>query len=515
MIAHRLRRWLWAFAVAASLGLLQAPARVQAQAAAETRVAVVIGNAAYPTAPLVNTLGDAAAVAATLREAGFSVIELRDGTKAQMLQAVERAAALLRGRGGVGLFYFAGHGVQLDWHNYLVPVDAQLASAATLRDSGLNLQTVIDAFRMSGNRVSLVVLDACRDNPFVDGAGVKGLAQMDAPPGTMLAFATAPGRVAEDGNPIDGNGLYTHHLVREMRRPATKVEDVFKRVRVQVRKDSQGRQVPWESTSLEDDFYFDPTIRVTTLAEDERTRAVSADVARERAEWARIRRSTDPGDFVDFLIRQKSGEFADTAELRLQELRQLSARAKPGQPIRLPDPKNRYAFGDALTYQYIDGFTQLEREFTWRVTFADDERVEFSNGEVLTQAGATLRDARGFQYDPPRQNLAPGLAPGKAWHAEFKTWSDKAPAGSGRWDFKVAAIETLNVPAGSFETYRIETSGEATQGHLMTHKGTHWIDTQTLLPVRIDMVVRQAGRIEQFYSIRLTSRNRAPRWAEP
>jgi hypothetical protein len=510
MSAMGVRRWLGTAALAASLYLVP----VQAQTAAEARVAVVIGNAAYPTAPLLNTVGDAIAVASALREAGFSVIELTDGSKAQMQEAVDRAAAALRGRSGVGLFYFAGHGVQLDWHNYLVPVDAQLSSATELRASALNLQAVIDAFRIAGNRVSVVVLDACRDNPFADGAGGRGLAQMDAPPGTLLAFATAPGRVAEDGNPINGNGLYTHHLVREMRRPATKVEDVFKRVRVQVRKDSQGRQIPWESTSLEDDFFFDPAVRVTTLADDDRSRAVSAAIARERAEWARVRRSKNPGDFVDFLARQNSGEFAETAELRLQELKQLIARAKPGEPIRLPDANNRYATGDAFTYLNVDGFTQLENTFTWRVTFADDERAEFSNGEVLTQAGATMRDARGFRYDPPRQNLVAGLEPGKAWRSEFKTWRDRSPLASGRWDYTVAGMETLSVPAGSFETYRIEISGEATQGTLATHKGTYWIDAQSLVPVRMDMMVRYGGRIDQFFSLRLSSRKRAPRWSD-
>ena len=508
MMTQRVRQW----AGAAALGLWMVSA--QAQTTTEARVAVVIGNGAYPSAPLINTVGDARAVAAALRDAGFSVIELRDGSKLQMQEALDRAAAALRGRNGVGLFYFAGHGVQLDWHNYLVPVDAHLTSAAELRASVLNLQTVIDAFRIAGNRVSVLVVDACRDNPFVDGAGGRGLAQMDAPPGTLLAFATAPGRVAEDGNPVDGNGLYTHHLVREMRRPATKVEDVFKRVRVQVRKDSQGRQIPWESTSLEDDFFFDPAVRVTTLADDERARAVSAEIALERAEWARIRRSTDPGDFVAFLARQHSGEFAETAQLRLQELRQLIARAKPGETIKLPDAGNRYAIGDAFTYVHIDGFTQLENTFTWRVSFADNERAEFSNGEVLTQAGATVRDARGFRYDPPRQNLVPGLEAGKAWRSEFKTWRDPSLTGSGRWDYKVAAMEVLQVPAGSFDTYRIESNGEATQGGLATHKGTVWIDTKTLVPVRMDVVLRYSGRIDQFFSLRLSSMKRAPRWGE-
>ena len=225
---------------------------------------------------------------------------------------------------------------------------------------------------------------------------------MDAPPGTLLAFATAPGRVAEDGNPLEGNGVYTHYLVRELRRPAAKVEDVFKRVRVQVRKHSEGRQVPWESTSLEDDFFFDPAVRVTTLAAAERAREVSAERARERGEWERIRQSTDPGDFTAFLDRWDKGEFAEVAELRLYELRQLIARAMPGEPIQLPDVRNRYATGDVFTYVVVDGYTQLESVATWRVTFADNERVEFNNGQVLTQFGSTLRDSWGYRYDPPR-----------------------------------------------------------------------------------------------------------------
>jgi uncharacterized caspase-like protein len=499
--------------VLAAALVVAAPAA--AQPAGDTRVAVVIGNGAYASAPLANTGNDAKAVAAALRDAGFQVIELRDGTQAQMQDALDRAAAALRGRNGVGLFYFAGHGVQLDWHNYLLPVDARQSTAAELRASALGMQSVVDAFRIAGNRVSVLIVDACRDNPFVDGAGSRGLAQMDAPPGTLLAFATAPGRVAEDGNPIDGNGLYTHHLVRELRQPGVKVEDVFKRVRVQVRRHSEGRQVPWESTSLEDDFYFDPAVRVTTLADAERARAASAELARERAEWARIRRSTDPDDFVHFLLQQKSGEFAEAAELKLHDLRQMMSRAKPGQAIVLPDAGNRYATGDAFDYVHVDGYTRLETRITWRVNFADDEVAEFNNGEVLTQQGAMIRDSRGYRYEPPRQDLAPQLQPGKTWRSEFRTWRGRSEAGSGHADYTVSALETLSVPAGSFEAFRVEIRGEASQAGLSVRRGTAWFDRNTLVLLQLDMLVRTAGRIDQYYSLRLAGMKRAPRWNDP
>jgi hypothetical protein len=292
------------------------------------------------------------------------------------------------------------------------------------------------------------------------------------------------------------------------------VEDVFKRVRAQVRRYSEGRQVPWESTSLEDDFYFDPSVSVSTLAESERAREVSAELARERAEWVRIRGSTDPDAFVTFLLHQRSGQFTEAAELRLLELKQLIARAKPGEPIRLPRPDNRFALGDAFTYVHVDGYTQLENTTTWSVRFADDERVEFNNGVVLTQAGASLRDSRGYHYDPPRQNLLTPLQPGKTWRAEFKTWRGASPVGGGHWDYRVAALEWVTVPAGTFEAWRIETTGEADQGGLITHKGTFWVDQKTLLTVREDMLVRNGGRIQQFFSLRLASLKRAPRWSD-
>jgi hypothetical protein len=270
----------------------------------------------------------------------------------------------------------------------------------------------------------------------------------------------------------------------------------------------------WESTSLEDDFYFDPGVQVKTLAEDERARAASAELARERAEWAHIRRSTEPSDYTGFLVRQTTGQFADAAQLRLGELRQLIARAKPGQPIKLPDAGNRFATGDSFGYVHIDGFTKIEKTTTWRVTFADDERVEFSNGEVWTQLGATVRDSRGYHYDPPRQDLLPQLQAGQAWRSEFKTWRGQSPVGSGRWDYRVAALEPVVVPAGTYEAWRIETSGEAAQGGLATHQGSIWFDAKTLLPLRLDVVMRQGGRIDQFYSLRLASLKRAPRWSE-
>ena len=157
----------------------------------------------------------------------------------------------------VGLFYYAGHGIQLGWKNYLLPVDIQVGAIRDVPTQSVEVNALMQGLGKAGNALNVVILDACRDNPFgsLEGLDQKGLSQMDAPNQTLLAYATAPGNVAEDGDEATGNGLFTHFLLKELQRPA-KIEDVFKRVRLQVRQKSQGRQIPWDSSSLEDDFAF-------------------------------------------------------------------------------------------------------------------------------------------------------------------------------------------------------------------------------------------------------------------
>ena len=247
-----------------------AVASAAAQAPLDIRVALIIGNSAYVGAPVLgNPANDARAMSEVLRSLGFSVIELRDGSRDQMAAAIAKVSVSLKDKQGVGMLYYAGHGLQLDWHNYMVPVDARLKKASDVPLQAIDLSSVIDAFKGAGNRMNIVVLDACRDNPFASNtSSAKGLAQLDAPPGTFLAYATAPGNVAEDGDETSGNGLYTQFLLQELKKPTAKIEDVFKRVRLNVRKQSQGRQIPWESTSLEDDFFFNDGVKFTFKPEE-------------------------------------------------------------------------------------------------------------------------------------------------------------------------------------------------------------------------------------------------------
>jgi uncharacterized caspase-like protein len=225
-------------------------------AISEPRVALVIGNAAYPAAPLRNPVNDANAIAARLRAMGFEVMLRTNVTQREMTRAVSQFGQALK-PGSVGLFYYAGHGMQVRGRNFLIPVDADIQSEASARSESVDLDLVLE--QLGPARLSMVILDACRNNPFEGKfrtARGSGLAQVDAPKGTLLAYATAPGKVASDGD--GANGLYTAELLKAMDIPGAKVEEVFKAVRVNVIKATAGEQIPWESSSLTGDYYFRP-----------------------------------------------------------------------------------------------------------------------------------------------------------------------------------------------------------------------------------------------------------------
>ena len=261
-----------ALAGAASAMLpLRTAAQVAGQPAATVlgapRHALVIGNDSYRDSPLKNPRNDARGIAAELAGADFSVSVLLDASLADMRARIESFGQEIHRSRGVGLFYFAGHGIQLSWRNYLLPVDTVISKVDEVRDRSVDLGRLLEIMGRAGNAANIVILDACRNNPFGSDFRVeqRGLSQVDAPVGTLLAYATAPGNVAIDGE--GANGLYTENLLREIRVPDAKVEDIFKRVRLSVRRRSQGQQIPWESTSLEEDFYFLPPEEVRKAGE--------------------------------------------------------------------------------------------------------------------------------------------------------------------------------------------------------------------------------------------------------
>ncbi|MGH1405305.1 MAG: caspase family protein [Rhodomicrobiaceae bacterium] len=229
---------------------------------AETgRVALVIGNSAYQhTSPLDNPKNDALVMTKVLKELGFDVISSLDLSQNDMKRAIKTFAQKLEagGRGTVGLFYYAGHGVQVGGRNYLIPVSAKISSAVDVEIESIDLEVVTNAMNVAGNGFNVVVLDACRDNPFKSSTRSlsRGLARINAPKGSLIAYATSPGDVAADGE--GENSPYTAALVKTMQEPGLTIERVFKRVRLQVHEETKETQTPWESSSLTGDFYFLP-----------------------------------------------------------------------------------------------------------------------------------------------------------------------------------------------------------------------------------------------------------------
>ncbi|MBF0248311.1 MAG: caspase family protein [Alphaproteobacteria bacterium] len=225
------------------------------------RVALVIGNSNYPAAPLANPVNDAALMARTLKTVGFEVIHVADVDQKDMKRALNTFGDRLDALGGdaVGLFYYAGHGIQVNGRNYLIPVDADIQNEKDVDVEGVAMDSVLTAMEYAQNRLNFVVLDACRNNPYKRSfrGSTRGLARMDAPSGTLIAYATGPGDVAQDG--AGTNSPYTEALARAIIKSGVTVERMFRMVRNSVMAATANAQVPWEASSLTGgDFYFRP-----------------------------------------------------------------------------------------------------------------------------------------------------------------------------------------------------------------------------------------------------------------
>jgi formylglycine-generating enzyme required for sulfatase activity len=221
------------------------------------RVALVFGNGAYLSSPLKNPPNDALSIAAVLRACGFEVTEKIDADLRTMETAVSEFGKAIGGA-DCALFFYAGHGLQVQGANYLVPVDAKIDAENEVKYSCMNAGLALAKMENAGCRVNIVILDACRNNPFARSwrASSEGLAQMDAARGSLIAYATAPGKLAADG--AGTNSHYTESLLRHMRTPGLTAERVFKNVRADVLAATKNEQVPWENSSLVGDFYFVP-----------------------------------------------------------------------------------------------------------------------------------------------------------------------------------------------------------------------------------------------------------------
>ncbi|MCK5361344.1 MAG: caspase family protein, partial [Gammaproteobacteria bacterium] len=250
---------------------------------------------------------------------GFQVITAETTARDAMQKSILEFASRLEGE-TTGLFYYAGHGIQSRGRNYLLPVDAEVSSERALRFEAVDVQAVLEEMEFAGNRINIVILDACRNNPFERRfrGGSRGLAAIDAARGILIAYATAPGAVAADG---DGdNGLYTAELLAALQVPNLKVEEVFKRVRVAVTARTGGAQVPWESSSLTGDLVFNRQKSAAQGASPAPARISN----HEAIFWETIQDSDNPEDFRAYLRQYPQGTFASLALIRVSAMEETA-----------------------------------------------------------------------------------------------------------------------------------------------------------------------------------------------
>lgn len=435
--------------VAPSGSLLTAPRR-----------ALVIGNSSYGVGPLKNPANDARAVGEILKRQGFEVALGLDLKRAEMLDLIGAYSQSLASSKPVALFYFAGHGLQLAWRNYLVPVDAAIKAPADVQAQCVDVNTVIEGIGKAANPMNVIILDACRDDPF-GKSQQKGLSQLDAPPGTLLAYATSPGNVASDGD--GANGLYTENLVREMTVPEAKIEDVFKRVRLAVRRRSQGQQIPWESTSLEQDFWFIPPKDLKKLAEEEAQRLFQEELEL----WQRAETAKEVAPIEEYLRRYPSGRFSELAQLRLDRVlaaqgeKKIEIASAADNPYTLGSAvaNTSYRVGDSYTYNAMEIDRRVVTEtYTETITRITDSEVIYNDGEFITDLLGNSRKLRDGRTLTANQGYPREFALGKRWSSRFVGSSSRGDFQI-EFNFRITGKERVTVPAGTFDCFRIDARG--------------------------------------------------------
>ncbi len=414
--------------VAALIGLMpgaHAQSTDPAKPAKPVRLALVIGNATYKSDPLPNPANDAADMAVLLKQAGFEVIHRENASLREMYLALREFGDKLK-RESLGLFYFAGHGVQVRGRNFLVPVDADISREDEVAFSALDLQAVLEKMDTARNHTNLIVLDACRNNPFATRFKVAsaGLAQIDAPPGTVVAFATAPGSTAADG--AGRNGLYTRHLLANLTQPGVRIEDAFKQVRTAVRAESRGLQTPWESTSLESEL-----VLKAAPPPPKRPAIASAPALPSRP-------------------------------------RSVSIGAAPV-----------FAVGDWWEWRITNELTGEARTVRRSITKADDETVTQDNGLVRDHSGNTRSEHIGGKlrtYQPSSMFYVFPMSVGVSWSGIITEGGDDY-TGTNDVRIRVVGEEEIDSPLGRLKTLRIERAGEwrnTKTGRTGTTRWTYW-----------------------------------------
>jgi len=323
---------------------------------AAKRVALVIGTDKYSTLPdLNNATTDARGIAAKLKSLGFDVILKRNASRRDFARALDDFEGRLA-RAEVGLVFYAGHGIQAQGKNWLIPADAEVETEADLRYEGIPAGDFLGAMERAGTKLNIVILDACRDNPLPKRtrSAARGLSVPVIPAGikgTAILYSAAPGQTAEDG-PKGGHGVFTGELLRVLSKPGLTLENVFKETATRVSAATNGRQDPWINSSVKGNFYFKPGD-----GRAEPAPKPNAGVTSEIVFWQSIQDSKDSADYADYLAQFPKGAFARLAKRRLAALTPPASSTKKRKRRRPP----RRSAPTAATGEIGDAQATLDR----------------------------------------------------------------------------------------------------------------------------------------------------------
>ncbi|HEY5794472.1 MAG TPA: caspase family protein [Bosea sp. (in: a-proteobacteria)] len=396
------------------LGVAVLASVLPAEAAPDRRVALVIGNSAYTSVPpLANPQRDATAISASLKRLGFEVVEGYDLKMDQMTGIVREFAQKLDGA-KAGVVYYAGHGIAVGDENYLIPVDASLKSEADLDFRAVNVQLVLRQMQRD-ERVNILILDACRDNPFATQLAAKsrsvarGLTAIEtqSASGILIAFATDPRATALDGEK-DGNSPFTAALLKHIETPEVSITTVMDRVRADVWESTGKKQKPWTNSSIIGEFKMNPTLKLAAVDPSVTIKAIDgavpmpatpAPVGLDRAQmdvkmWEIAERGNSPGDYKAYLDAFPTGQFAAFAKNRLAKLEPTApvapnaSRDTAAQSAGVSDEALKGEAGSAETEAALKLTAKDRRELQRRLTLAG-----FKPGKASPNFGPSQRSA--------------------------------------------------------------------------------------------------------------------------
>lgn len=455
-----------------------------ANAPANIRLALVVGNSAYKTAPLKNPVNDARAMKEALELAGFKVNLLLDANKAQLQAALLAHQTAIQGTQGLSFFYYAGHGVQLEAENFILPTDLDIQSENDIAEQAVNINKLVDGMSKKGGRLNVFVLDACRDNPFRPKQAFRGFAPVDAPARTLVGYATEPGNVAMDGHEASSNGLYTAHLLRELKNTNTPIDDVFKRIKFGVRRASKGLQVPAYSNGIFEDIHLGLISSTASLSSEDKKKQFEV----ERQAWNNIKDSKNPEQIFNFIETYPASSLSELAQGILERIdrKAITTQAFAGEAVQNP-AENRFRNGDVynMKLSYDNGQSVVVKSTVFDV---NDESAKYTNvfgvgatGQ-MTIAGAVISDGQNT-FDPPYV-LVPGAEyqVGKRWRGRSLRTNPKGQKAWMDYTGKVVAREQITVPAGNFLTYRVEVQFQV-EGDALLH-ATLWVQPEWGLAVK-------------------------------